>query len=155
MTTASHDDDRLMRLLAEAEAARALVTPEARAAARGAFAWRTIDEDLMELAFDSARGEEVLVRDVALDVHVVGFRSEGLTLEVERDGDQLSGQVVRADPTGPDDPCRITLVTRSGDQGSTTADESGFFSLPLAGESPWRLRVEAGGRTESTGWLPL
>lgn len=147
MSTPSPDDE-LMALLAEAEADRALVTPEARAAARGAFAWRTIDEDLMELTFDS-REAESLVRDASREVRVIGFQGAGLTLELERDGDDLVGQVVPA--TG----CRLTLLGRTGELGSVDADESGVFGLRLSGEAPWRLRVERPGVSETTGWLPL
>lgn len=157
MSTPSRDDE-LMALLAEAEAARALVTPEARAAARGAFAWRTIEEELMELTFDSAHGEEVLVRDTATDVRVIGFQGTSFSLEVERDGDDLVGQVVRTGAGTPEDlgaPCRIDLLTRAGEHGSVAVDESGFFTLRLEGEPPWRLRVDLAGRTESTGWLAL
>ena len=143
------DDDALMQLLAEAEADRDQVTDQARTAARAAFAWRTIDEELMELTFDSSLGEALAVRDAATDTRVVGFRGSAATLELERDGDALVGQVV------PGRSCRLTLITRAGEMAATDADESGFFSLALVGQAPWRLRVEVDGQTESTGWLTL
>ena len=143
------DDDELMRLLAEAEAARAGVSGRSRAAARAAYSWRTIDDELMELSFDSRLSDELLVRGAAPDTRVVGFRGSDFTLELENDEGQLLGQVV------PGRTCVVTLLTRVGEVATVDTDESGFFTLPISGEAPWRLRVDLDGRVESTGWLPL
>ena len=147
--TTPMDDDALMQLLAEAEAAREHVSDQARTAARAAFAWRTIDDELMELTFDSGLADALAVRDAPTDTRVVGFRGTALTLELERDGEALVGQVV------PGRACTVTLITRAGEVADTTTDESGFFSLALVGQAPWRLRVEVDGQAESTGWLTL
>ena len=59
------------------------VTERARAAARAAFAWRTIDEELLELDHDS-ESAGLLVRG-ADTARVLGFRGREVTLEVELD----------------------------------------------------------------------
>ncbi len=143
------DDDELMAMLAAAQQEVAEVSDRSRAAARAAFAWRTIDEELMELTFDSRIHDEVLVRGAPEGATVVGFQGAELSLELERDDDQLMGQVV------PAVKCRVTLVTRAGDGLTVHADESGFFIFPFTGEGPCRLRVQVGDRVESTTWLDL
>ncbi|WP_323791414.1 hypothetical protein [Nocardioides sp.] len=143
------DDDQLMALLAAAQQEVAEVSDTSRAAARAAFAWRTIDEDLMQLTFDSRLQDEVLVRGSVEGATVVGFQGADFSLEVERDTGELMGQVV------PAAKCRVTLVTRAGDVLTVHADETGFFVLPLSADGPYRLRVQLGERVESTTWLDL
>ena len=121
------DDDELMALLREAQDGHRHVSDQARAAARAAFAWRTIDEELMELTFDSLLQDEVLVRSITSDVRVIGFQGGGFALEVERDGAELMGQVL------PAAKCRVTLIARLGEPLTVHADETGFFVFPLTG----------------------
>ena len=49
------DDDELMSDLGAALADEAAVAPHRREAARAAFAWRTIDHELMTLTHDSSQ----------------------------------------------------------------------------------------------------
>ena len=145
-------DDQLMAMLAEAQRAGDDVSDRSRAAARAAFAWRSIDEELMELTYDSRIHDEVAVRGASDPVGgstVVGFQGAAFSLEVERDGEELMGQVV------PAEKCRVTLVTREGEGLTVHADETGFFTLPLTGAGPCRLRVRVGDLVESTSWLDL
>lgn len=142
------DDDALMTELSGALAARAAVTDQARAAARGAFAWRTIDEELMNLSHDSLESAQVLVRGVQT-ARVIGFSGRGLTLEIELDDGQLSGQVV------PGRVCLVSVVTRSGEPLSVQTDESGFFTVALDVRGPVRFTVDDDGETQSTAWVTL
>ncbi len=144
-----HDDDQLMAMLSLAQQEAAQVTDRSRAAARAAFAWRTIDEELMQLTYDSRIHDEMLVRSDTQGVTVVGFQGAAFSLEVERDGGDLMGQIV------PAEKCRVTLVTRDGDGLTVHADESGFFVIPFTDAGPCRLRVRLGDRVESTTWLDL
>jgi hypothetical protein len=141
------DDDALMQDLGEAM--RGAVSERAREAARAAFAWRTLDEELMRLSYDSLLSEEVLVRRAAGSPRVLGFMGSDLTLEVEVDGGSMMGQVV------PGRVCRIAVFSPQGEVGSTDTDQSGIFSIagPVAG--PVRFRVTCEGRTQSTEWLTL
>lgn len=147
--TTPRDDDQLMAMLAAAQQEVADVTDRDRAAARAAFAWRTIDDELMELTYDSRLHDEVLVRGAVGGATVIGFQGAAFSLEVERDEGELMGQVV------PAEKCRVTLVTRAGDVLTVHADETGFFVLPLSDDGPCRLRVQLGERVESTSWLDL
>jgi len=57
------DDETLLRDLGDAVADSRAVSETARAAARAAFTWRTIDEELLELDHDS-ESAGLLVRGV-------------------------------------------------------------------------------------------
>ncbi|TIC87546.1 hypothetical protein E8D34_10560 [Nocardioides sp. GY 10113] len=140
------DDDLLMQALTEAVAGS--VTETDRTAARAAFAWRTIDEELMGLAHDSALTEEVLVRGAGDGPRVLGFEADDLTLEVEVDEGILVGQVV------PGRACRIAVRGRDTVAEADT-DASGVFTVPLPDDRPLRITVDDGTRVRSTGWLTL
>lgn len=143
------NDDQLMELLATAQAEAVHISDQSRAAARAAFAWRTIDEELMQLTFDSRIHDAVLVRGATEGLTVVGFQGATFSLEVERDGDELLGQIV------PAEKCLVTLVTKDGDGPTVHTDETGFFFLPYTVNGPCRLRVQFETRSESTTWLDL
>ena len=141
------DDEVLLRDLGDAVADSRAVTDRARAAARSAFAWRTIDEELLDLAHDS-ESAGVLVRSVGT-ARVLGFRGRDVTLEVELDRGQLTGQVI------PGQACRVSVVTPAGDRWEVLSDESGVFMRPLEVSGPVRFVVDVGGRTQGTAWVTL
>jgi len=141
------DDDQLMQDLDEA--LHGAVSDGARQAARAAFAWRTIDEELMRLAHDSSLTEEVMVRGAAIAPRVVGFLGSDFTLEVEVDAGTVMGQVV------PGKVCRVSILTPTGTFGSAETDESGFFSLPAPDGGPVRFTVAGESAVQSTEWLTL
>ncbi len=128
------DDETLLRDLGDAVADSRAVTERARAAARAAFAWRTIDEELLELDHDS-ESAGLLVRG-ADTARVLGFRGREVTLEVEVDRGQLTGQVI------PGQVCRVSVVTPAGDRWEVLSDESGVFMRPLEVSGPVRFVVE-------------
>ncbi|MEQ6902687.1 hypothetical protein [Nocardioides sp. YIM 152588] len=141
------DDDELVAALREARAGA--VTDADREAARAAFAWRTIDEELLQLSHDSALEEAVLVRGDGEDApRVLGFEGADFSLELEVDGDTLIGQVV------PGRRCEVAVVTPGGATRSST-DASGLFSLAAPDRRPIRITVSDAGRTVSTEWLTL
>lgn len=140
------DDETLMQDLHEA--VQGEVSERARVDARAAFAWRTIDDDLMRLAHDSSLADEVLVRSTAAGTaRVVGFHGTDFSLEVELDAGTLMGQVV------PGRRCRISVLSPAGEPRSVDTDESGCFSLPAPEGGPVRFVVAYGGATQSTEWL--
>ncbi len=143
-----HEDDVLMEELAAAMAARSTVTEQARAAAQAAFSWRTVDEELLALSHDSAHAGELLVRGVGT-ARVLGFRGREVSLEVEVDHGQLTGQVI------PAQSCRVAAVTPSGERWEVLSDESGVFMRPLDVSGPVRFVVESGGHTQGTAWVTL
>jgi hypothetical protein len=141
------DDEVLMQDLDEA--LHGAVSETARSAARAAFAWGTIDEDLMSLAHDSSVNEEVLVRSASTPPRVLGFEGQDFSLEVEFDGGTLMGQVV------PGRVCRVSVLLPGQDPLWVDTDESGFFSLRVPAGRPVRFTVTCDGATQSTGWLAL
>ena len=141
------DDEALLRDLKDAVADERAVTDRARAAARAAFTWRTIDEELLDLAHDS-ESADLLVRGVGT-ARVLGFRGRDLTLEVEVDRGQLTGQVI------PGQVCQVSVVTPSGDRWEVQSDESGVFTRPLHVSGPVRFVLDVGGHTQGTAWVTL
>lgn len=143
------DDDALMADLGQAVRGQGEVTDRAAEAARAAFAWRTMDEELMALAHDSAVEQGLLVRGVAAAARVVSFEVADLSLEVEIDRGDLMGQVL------PGQACVITVQAPGAAQRRVEVDESGFFTLPALGPGLVRFLIEAGTRRTTTEWLTL
>ena len=141
------DDDGLMRDLDEAM--HGAVSQRAREAARAAFAWRTVDEELMRLSHDSFLADEVLVRGTADSARVLGFEGAEFSLEVELDAGNVMGQVV------PARSCRVAVLTPSGELGSAVTDDTGFFTLTATVEGPIRFTVTCDEEVQSTDWLTL
>ena len=93
-------DDALLDLLGQAIDAGDPMPAHVLAAARGAVAWRTIDQDLAGLVFDSAT-ELTGVRDPNV-ARQLTFRSDGVEIEVmlvDSNARRLVGQLVPARPT--------------------------------------------------------
>ena len=87
-------DDELMALLAGAVGEPDAADERRRTAARAAFTWRSVDEELAELLHDSALDAGAAVRSGSDAPRSLAFGRSGLTLEVEVDGERLLGQVV-------------------------------------------------------------
>jgi hypothetical protein len=150
MTTMTrwNDDETLMQDLDDALAGA--VSDRARVDARAAFAWRTIDDDLMSLSHDSLTSGELVVRSAAVAApRVVGFQGVGLSLEIEIDGTMLMGQVV------PGRVCQISVVTSAGEPATVETDESGVFSIVAPVVGPVRFTVSYDDQVQSTEWLTL
>lgn len=149
MTLPEHDAALLAEL---GDAVRGEVSARARANARGAFAWRTVEEDLMRLAHDSwsfDASDQTAVRGGGQASRVVGFQAGAFTLEVEIDGETLMGQVV------PARRCQITVVTPTGEPVEVDTDASGIFSVSTPPGPLVRFTVAIGDERQTTQWLPL
>jgi hypothetical protein len=114
-------------------------------AARAAFDWRTIDEELAELMHDSAASEEeagaVLVRSGG-GPRQLSFEAEhlGIELEVTNVGERerrFAGQLL------PPAPARVTFELAGFSEEAVTvqADELGRFVLDRFRAGIMRLRV--------------
>jgi hypothetical protein len=125
----------------------AAVPDHRREAARAAFSWRTIDEELLALTHDSLDLADAAVRG-ALDVRTLGFESDGLSLEIEVDGDRVFGQVLDAQVD--------EVVVESVDNGSQAApvDASGVFSMVVPA-GPVRFGARVDGVLRRTPWIVL
>lgn len=142
------DDDRLWSELQEAVRQADAVPPELRAAARGAFTWRTIDAELLELAEDAALTGVTAVRGQDGDGRrTLEFRGTDLSISIELAAGGAAGQLL---PAGPN---RLTRSTPDGATTEVEVDESGFFRFPVAARETFRLQVEADGSSRVTPWV--
>ena len=149
-------DDELMVALAEAVAEERDVDERRREAARAAFTWRTVDEELAELLHDSALDAGAAVRSSGDGPRALSFGRSGLALEVEVDGEQVMGQVIgegaAAEETAP---ATVTLRRPDAEDAVVRADASGFFRLSGVGPGPARFVVEKAGWSLTTPWVTL
>jgi hypothetical protein len=144
--------DDLRRAVAEADA----VTERRRLAARAAYSWRTVDQELLALTFDSATAPLAGVRDGGQTggqaggaTRVLGFEGAGLSVELEVGEDQLMGQLVSGVTA------QVRVETPDGERGAARSDASGFFALPSRLRGPVRLVVELADGEHRTPWVVL
>lgn len=144
-------DAALLALLGDAMAVADPVPDHVLAAARGAVAWRTIDQDLADLVFDSS-AELTGVRD-ANAARQLTFRSDGVEIElmlVDSAQRRLVGQLV---------PAMATTVRLEGtaSQVEQPTDRFGRFSFDGVQTGPVRITVPGadGGRAIATDWMLL
>lgn len=142
-------DDQLMAALAEAVAEGG--TDRRRSAAQAAFTWRTVDAELAELLHDSALDAGAAVRSGEEGPRALAFGRDGLTLEVEVDGDDVLGEVI-AEATA-DGPASVTLQRPDAVDVVVTADAAGFFRFSAVGPGPLRFVVYRSSQTLTTPWI--
>jgi hypothetical protein len=146
----SDPDDALQELLGIAVRQADPVPPHVVASARGAWTWRTIDEELAALVFDSAT-ELTGVRDVR-GPRQLTFQAPGVEIEVmvaDPATRRLVGQVV---------PAQATTVRLEGTQGALeqAADRFGRFSFEPVPRGPVRLSIVGNeGTATTTDWVVL
>jgi hypothetical protein len=145
--SSSTDDDGLMEELARAMGDVAAVPDHRREAARAAFTWRTIDEELLALTHDSLDFADATVRG-ALDVRTLGFETDGLSLEIEVDGDRVFGQVLDSEVD------EVVVESVEGGAQTSPVDSSGVFSAVVPA-GPVRFGVQVGGVLRHTPWIVL
>jgi hypothetical protein len=142
------DDDALAAELASVLRAHDPMPSSVVSAARGAFAWRTIDAELAVLAADSMLEAAAGVRGSG--DRQLTFEAGGVSLEVDvvEGGRRVDGQVV------PPQPGEVELEgphTRS----SAATDVQGQFSLSVW-NGPARLRFRPmAGPAVVTDWVTL
>ena len=145
--SSSTDDEGLMQELAQAVDQIAAVPPHRREAAHAAFTWRTIDEELLALTHDSLELADAAVRG-ALDVRTLGFEADGLSLQLEVDGERVFGQVLDAEVD------EVVLESVEGGSQASPVDASGIFSVVVpAGAVRFGVRVD--GVLRRTPWIVL
>src|SRR5215212_2896152 len=134
--SSSTDDEGLMEELARALDQVAAVPDHRREAARAAFSWRTIDEELLALTHDSLELADAAVRST-IDVRTLGFESDGLSLEIEVDGDRVFGQVLDTEVD------EVVVESAAGGAQNVPVDSSGVFSVVVpAGPVRFGVRVD-------------
>jgi len=120
-------------------------------AGKSAFTWLTIDAELAELVFDSARDELVGVRSETLAERQLTFQSPNVEIEIMLVGDtrHLVGQLVPAQEAD------VTLITELESTDAKT-DQLGRFDF--TGVEPGRIRLQvrtAGGPSITTQWFEV
>jgi hypothetical protein len=120
-------------------------------AGKSAFTWLTIDAELAELVFDSARDELVGVRSETMAERQLTFQSPTVEIEIMLVGEtrHLVGQLVP--PQGAD----VTLITEIASIEVTT-DDLGRFDF--TGVEPGRIRLQirtARGPSITTQWFEV
>ena len=120
-------------------------------AGKSAFTWLTIDAELAELVFDSARDELVGVRSETLAERQLTFQSPNVEIEIMLVGDtrHLVGQLVPAQEAG------VTLITELE---STDAKTDYLGRFDFTGVEPGRIRLQvstAGGPSITTQWFEV
>jgi hypothetical protein len=152
MTQHSWDDDR--RLLDDLSDALRATEPLADVIAeygKGAYAWRTVDRDLLRasLSFDSSLEQAAEQRSGPGDARVLTFTAAPLSLELEILPDQVAGQIV------PPSAGEIQVETADGVTFHVRADEAGFFVLPNVPHGSVRLRCDTAAARLVTDWIRL
>ena len=152
MTQHSWDDDgRLLDDLADALRAAEPLAGVIAEYGKGAYAWRTVDRDLLRasLSFDSALETAPEQRSYPGDARVLTFTASPLSLELEIMPDQVAGQIV---PPGTGE---IRVETADGVTFHVEADEAGFFVLPGVPRGTVRLRCDTAAARLVTDWIRL
>ncbi len=142
------DDQQVLDDLAAALSSHRDVDPQHREAARAAFTWRTVDAELMELAYDSLDSPSAVRGVVAAQPRALSFTSRRGSLEVEIDGDRVRGHVVPAAVV------TVLMSNAAGERAEATTDEDGMFVLLGTLPGPVRFSVE-GDLSGTTPWVRL
>ncbi len=141
-------DDALMDELRDALTQSADVPAGWRETAGGAFAWRTIDQELLALTYDSDVQAGAGVRGVDA-ARVLEFTGGGVKLAVELVHRQVMGQLTGQGVT------EVAFESADGRVRSVAPDKSGFFTLDGEDHGLVRFSVEAAERRHVTEWFVL
>ena len=146
----TRNDDELLELLGRALREADPVPEHVLEAARAASTWRTIDQELAELVFDSAT-ELIGVRsdDTARQLT---FRAPGVEIEVMMVDDssrRIIGQLV---------PPQTATVRLAGSDGETEQESDGLGRFTFDGVPPGPVRLSVvidAERVVTTEWVLL
>jgi hypothetical protein len=144
-------DDELLHELAAALCEEPVDDSIVRAA-QGAFAWRTVDADLIVLELDSsatATAGAAVRAGASAAPRTLAFHGEQLSVEIEIDEDGIVGQLT------PPQPGRVRLLTVAGPGASTQADEVGCFAFPSPVSGPIRLDCRVDDEHFVTQWVTV
>lgn len=149
-------DDDLLAELREAAEVHDPVPTEVMAAARGSLTWRTIDDELAELAFDSSVDESpVLVRGPVSDEQQLTFETERVAVDLQVTGHGASRRIIgQLAPAGVAD---IELRTGSVEVIHVTSDELGRVPAVDVPAGSLSLRIQFAGEDTAvvTDWITV
>jgi hypothetical protein len=142
-------DDATLQRLRAALAIDDSVPDHVRAAARGAFAWTTIDAELAELTADTWERPLAGVRG-GTDEREVTFRADDVEIELLVHGDpdrRVVGQVLAPGPA------TARVERPDGSAVDVDVDALGRFTIRDLVDGPIRLLVHLADRSIRTEWL--
>jgi len=143
-------DDGLARIVADAVRQHDPVPRAVVDAAKAAYTWRTIDDELAELVYDSSEAGLVGVRAGAT-ARQLTFRAAGVEIEVmvaETGERRLVGQVV------PPQQASVEVRTDAGVSAMDT-DELGRFSAGLGDAGRIQVAITTSQVRVITGWVDV
>lgn len=143
-------DDELLALVAAALRASEPVPERVRFAARAAFTWRSIDEELAALVADTWDRPRAGVRSVDQEERELTFRAPAADVELLVTGGdpaRLLGQVTVAGPG------MAKIEHTDGSAEVVPIDEVGRFALPLLWPGPVRVVLDLPGASLATSWF--
>jgi hypothetical protein len=143
-------DEALALALAEALREAGPHVAEAANRAKGAFTWRTIDEDLLtaELMFDSSQ-ETALATTRGADARVLVFSADLKSVEIEVLSDRVVGQFL------PQSPGQVEVEGDGGVIAAVTVDDLGFFVITPVPTGVVRFRCTTPTTRLVTDWVRL
>lgn len=154
------EDEALLRELRQAAHRHDPVPPVLLSIAKDSFTWRTVDEELAEMVWDSAAPADfahrgVLVRSSTADIRLLSFATPHLTLELEilatGSRRRLIGEL------SPEGPARV-VVEHQGGSSEDTTDAHGRFLIADLPAGRMKLRCEpsdGSGTALVTAWLEI
>jgi len=144
------DDDALMQELKQALARSAPGSDAVLEAGRSAYTWRTVDEELARLTYDSVLDDGALVRSTGSARNLV-FEGDHLSVAVDILPRRIVGQLV---PAVRGD---VVVQSRTGEVARGTADAYGCFTVDVGSTSDplLRLRCTTASRTVVTDWISI
>jgi len=120
-------------------------------AAKAVYAWRTVDAELAELAYDSAVHEDLqAVRSESASVRTMTFESGRLVVEIGVADGSLVGQVVPARTYG------LVLRRPGHETAPVPVDGLGCFRIEPLPDGPFSLLITTPeGVVVATDWVSL
>lgn len=118
--------------------------------ARAAYSFRTMEDELASLAYDSLLDESpATARHAPTAARMLLFESESVSVQVEVTDGVIVGQVVA--------PAAVTVTMEDADgrRAGLECDETGCFTVPMPASGPVRLSIEAEGVITHTEWTDL
>jgi hypothetical protein len=147
VSTLPLDDDELLAQLRQAAGHHDPVPRHVLEAAKGAFALRTLDDELADLLFDSLLDEDLVgVRGAV--TRQLTFGVGDITIDLDVETDELVGQVSPATPIG-------LAVETPAEAVAVEVDDRGRFFATRPTTGPFRLRLSLDERQLTTEWVTL
>ncbi len=140
-------DDDLADIVSQALKPDPDVPADWEEAAFAAYSWRTVDQELLALTYDSTAAGAGAVRGG--DGRVLEFAGSGLSLEVELSDQRIVGRLA-GEVTGD-----VVFEAVDGRVRTASPDRSGFFSLAGEDHGMVRFAVRAGATRLVTEWIVL